>query len=412
MTNKQDENDKLKNGVLPANADPFSDLEPIDAQPETPSTKHQPSSMLPSLGDFTPSVLGTIQRRKLREESPIQTPWSCFSNQLQGGFWPGVHVLIAGTAAGKTQFALECSLHAAMTGSAVGYVSLELNEEDILARVASTALKKKNITLPWSKIYRGEINEEELSQVQQEFEIVRNLPFYVDFGTTTGWATSKLEKIACSMKECYPNAPIFLVVDFLQLVGNEPNERADLRERIGKAAYLARQVARQHRASILLISSTARANYNLFAPDTGIPAAGLMISDTSNPEHRFLRGIRSPDALVGLGKETGEIEYAADSVTILAKLPRDLIVNPSEYSPVLAITAKLRAGPPSWCVLGSNGWNFAGWNGQDKQIVEAIDSSKRSKKNTSSSESNHKLKTETSKGKTKQEKSEENEYLE
>ena len=56
----------------------------------------------------------------------------------------------------------------------------------------------------------------------------------------------------------------------------------------------------------------------------------------------------SPDLLVGLGKESGEIEFAADSVTTLVKTGLS-ICSPEKLC--IAAVAKLRAGPASWAAL-------------------------------------------------------------
>ena len=48
--------------------------------------------------------------------------------------------------------------------------------------------------------------------------------------------------------------------------------------------------------------------------------------------------------LIGLGKESGEIEYAADSVSVAIAMPR----RDSESARIVLATPKLRAGLPAW----------------------------------------------------------------
>ena len=127
-----------------------------------------------------------------------------------------------------------------------------------------------------------------------------------------------------------------VVLDFLQLVQSPDEERQDLRECIGRASYAGRQAARDHEAVVVLISSTARQNY-----------------DAVNKIGRLGKSnfpVKWPGTLVGLGKESGETEYSADCVLALV---RDRSVGQLDYagrkwSWLWLAVAKLRAGPPCW----------------------------------------------------------------
>jgi replicative DNA helicase len=331
----------------------------VETSPEAAS----PEGLPPAIGSKIESVLAQLRRRRDGQEKPIQTPWSDLNEQLGGGWWPGVHVLISGTGAGKSQLVIEAGTDAAAEGRAViGYAALELDDVGILSRVAARLAMRDNRALSWSAVSRGEVNPDDDVMVRA-FQRMSNLPFHLDTGSTVGWSVSNLETMARSLREANPGKPLLLVVDFLQLVAGDRDSREDARSRIGRVAYQARGLARDLQAAIVLVSSTARQNYNLFANDSGFPPAGLRLDGTR-------RSILSPDMLVGLGKETGEIEYAADSVTVMGRIPRDRFPSgPDGFGPVLLATAKLRAGPPSWCVLGSNGQTFRPWSAEENQAV-------------------------------------------
>jgi hypothetical protein len=150
---------------------------------------------------------------------------------------------------------------------------------------------------------------------------------------------------------------LLIVLDFLQLVGPDPgtDSRIDLRERIGKAAYAARMVARHHGASVLVVSSTARDNY---ASLSGKLAKTGLVASREGPV--TFRQVLNPDALIGTGKESGELEYAADTVTVLVRPQLTLGENHAEIDqllarrgrPIVAATVKVRAGQPGWFALG------------------------------------------------------------
>jgi len=343
-------------------ASPPDDATSDDDHHEATGAASAPANPL-SLAARRESVLAHLRRRRDGVDRAIETPWPDLNNQLGGGWWPGVHVLIAGTGAGKSQLVIEAGTDAAAEDrAAVGYVALELDDVGMLSRIASRLAALDNKSLPWSDISRGDIDPDGDDMVRA-WQRLDRLPFHLDTGSGHGWSVDNLKTMADGLRAAYPGRPLLLVVDFLQLVGGDGR---DMRERIGRAAYSARQIARDYQAAIVLISSTARQNYNLFG-DGGFTTAGIQLDGGR-------RAILSPDVLVGLGKETGEIEYAADSVTVMGRIPRDRIpADPGGFSPVLLATAKLRAGPPSWCVLDSNGQTFRAWNVERTvEVVEAL----------------------------------------
>lgn len=309
----------------------------------------------PTLASILGPALDRMDARARGEEKPITTPWRDYNDALPGGgLWPGCHVLVAGTGVGKSTWALQLALHAARAGTPVAYVGLELDDTQIALRLVADVAK-----LRWSDLYTGAgaaKNEKDRDKARAAADSLRGLPFYVEHGSPMGWSAADLQSLADRMRKSHPGeAPMLLVLDFLQVLGAEPEAgRQELRERIGRAAYVARQIARTHNAAVLVISSLARGSYN---------AADLLeqakpIAEKTKREGGLVleRRLLNPDAIVGLGKESGEIEYAADSVTVALRV-RDLPAD--DDSRVLFALPKLRAGRESWCELMFNGARFA-----------------------------------------------------
>jgi len=308
----------------------------------------QASTLPPSFGELTGAALSRLERRASGAEKAIPLPWESLAECFGGGLWPGMHVLVSGTGAGKTQFALQLALHAAEHGTPVAYVGLELDALQVFTRLV--ALRSKR--LKWSELYRGEAGEGAIVQAAELASEIATLPFHVEEAPPGAYPASRLESLARALREKYPEEtpgarPMLIVLDFLQLVGaEESNKRADLRERIGSAAYIARSVASRMNAAVLLVSSTARANYGA--------TTGNGTGD-GKPSHELVSDgtVRNADALVGLGKESGEIEYAADSVSVAIR--RSEVTREDGATGVAFITAKLRAGVPRWVPLAFKG---------------------------------------------------------
>jgi replicative DNA helicase len=299
----------------------------------------------PTAGALLSQALDVLLRRSAGEARAIPTPWPSFNDILGSGLWPGLHVLLGTTASGKTQFALQTALGAALRGTPTLYIALELGETDVLARLLALLVHEEaRRSIKWSDLYLGKSTTEDLNLAIKHGPKLAGVPLRIEVGPPHGWSPNDLAPRVEAMRAAYPedkkgSNPILVVVDFLQLVaGRDGDRRLDLRERIGRASYEARHVARTYDAAVLLLSSVSRGS-GVSLRDWGRDA------DTSTPK---------PAAdLVELAKESGDIEYSADSVIALA--PGEFH---NTYSDVHAVAAKLRAGRPGSCRLRFNGSRF------------------------------------------------------
>jgi replicative DNA helicase len=307
-------------------------------EPEPP----QPSSALIRLGALLEPALARVEARRNGKERPVPLLFSQHAEILGGGLFSGGHTFIAGTGTGKSQYWFQTSLHAAKQGVPVLYVGLELNEFAVSVR-----LMGEESGIGWSKLYTGRCSEEHIQKARDTFATLGGLPFYCDFGDATGWPPSRLvHQIALIRKE-HPTGPILVVLDFLQLVGEDfdPNGRhRDLRERIGRAAYAGTFAANKYGAAVVLVSSTARGNYGM---GSIMESAGLVSRPL--PGHvEPVRTILNPEPLLGIGKESGEIEYSAESQSVLIRWPAPL--DNGESAVILAVP-KLRYGARGWFAM-------------------------------------------------------------
>lgn len=336
-----------------------------DAQRKTePKQKPKPAPKTAPLKRVSDSFARAIERGRLRQqglELPVPSPWQELNGTLGGGFWAGMHMLIAGTGVGKTQLCMQLTAHAATrhTPIPVGLIELELDEMQLALRLLGD-----NAGVSWSGAYLGKLHDDSYAKLDLSAQRLASLPVYCDFGDAMSWGPSRLRAMAASMRAAHPTGPILIVLDFLQLVGPDPGDdsRLDLRERIGRAAYAARMVSREYGASIILVSSTARENYGALA--SKMDKTGLRTLRSGLITERV---VMNPEALIGTGKESGELEYAADSVTVLLRPQLTLGANHEHIDQVLArrgkvvvaATVKVRAGAPSWFALAFERGSFA-----------------------------------------------------
>lgn len=323
------------------------------AKPEPPPVSEELRKELGgnTWGARAKDLAARLGRRVSGEEHPIKTPWLPLDEAMGGGLWSGMHFLVGGTGTGKSQWAMQCAVHAAAHKVPVLYIALELDELGLFARAVSFVSAANDTWLPWSKLYTGRESVPDYA-----VEALEALPFHWVVAPPHGWPYSALEPSVRALRALHPEhtGTVLVVLDFLQLVAGAPRE--DLRERIGKAAYQARAVARDLDAAVLVLSSTARQNYNQARVVGAEEDEDGKLRDSKG---RFAPDLPNPVELVGLGKESGDVEYAADSVLVLCPqtYPEGEAPPPEGKRVHLAI-AKLRAGVPSWVTFGFNGTWF------------------------------------------------------
>jgi len=318
------------------------------AEPEAPPRPSSPDGFEEprALGSVLDDALARMERRARGDERPVPLPWSNVAAALGGGLWGGTLVTLVGdTGAGKTQWALQAALHAAESGVPVCYVAPDSGVDQMVARIVSLKTSRK-----WSDLYVGRSGREVLEQVRSAHaEAMKGLPFHV-VGGTGGRAAPRTRETAQWMRQKYPEEhlgerPFLLVLDFVQLLGGA-REKENLGEMMGRAAYEARQVARERNAAILLVSTTSRETR---------PGGDETIGIHRDRRQPRTLGRGNRGRLVLGGKETGEVERESDTVLVLAQEPWKSKRPSGKWTRVWCAVAKNRSGARAWCALRFNG---------------------------------------------------------
>lgn len=309
----KDLNDRLRGGTLPSIDELFEQGKPMYPAGSGGTAPLKTST----LTEAVDSTWQLIKDRHSGKSKPILTPWEPLNTHLNGGLWPGLHVLVAPPKAGKTQFALQLAKSALSENHLVYYIGLELTPEEVVSRLYSLTT---NNLIHWAHMLYGKLSESERETLfnpeEQEAMKAKLDHFRYIHETAYGWDFQQLRGIGAEAQAKSNGEPFLVIIDYLQLLQAPDGVRMDMRERIGRAAYLGRQLARDYGGVVFAISSTARAEYN--PRDT----------------------VGSPWGYMGTGKESGEIEYAADSVSV--------IVREKEFNGYRFALAGGRATVPAW----------------------------------------------------------------
>ena len=316
------------------------------------------ASFTAPIGGALDRAFDLMERRADGRDKPVPLPWPKVETVLGGGLWRGLHILVGNTGSGKSQWALQAALHAAKAGVPALYIGLELDDESLATRVAGLHTRRK-----WSRLMLGE-DGDEVGRVREECAELAELPLYLETAGPNGWSYDRLAPRARALLERHPgpvectpdnpSRPALVVLDFLQIMSGDGD---DLRQMIKRAVYAGRAVAQQHNVAVLMVSSTSRENYGLL---DNVPPTRTATGQA--PKWWKPLGTGHPGRLIGLGKESGEVEYAADSVLVLGN-ERDRALIGGQWSTKWLAVAKLRAQPDSKEAKALGGWVEMRFNG-------------------------------------------------
>lgn len=279
------------------------------------------------LGELLEPAFKRFRARVTGDESPVPLPWAALAGLLGGGLWPGVHMVGGGTGTGKTAFAVQLAKHAAGQKVPVLYIGLEMGEMDAVARLVALLTEASpdvhaSDLMHGKRARKGGVSLERLGSLEGvACAELGDLPFLFEHGDAHGWDYTQLVPRVRELRADFKvadGAPVLVVLDFLQLVASPADKRREeLRERITNAAYASQAAVRDLDAAVLLVSSTSRENErDLRKWGRGWPAEPVEVSAGKGTAELSCGGF------IGIGKESGDIEYSAHSLLVLARVDK------------------------------------------------------------------------------------------
>src|SRR5688572_11211308 len=296
------------------------------------------------LGAILDEALDRMERRVVGDERPIPLPWSNVSAALGGGLWGGTLVtLIGDTGSGKTQWALQLSVHAAEYGIPVCYVGPDSGVDQIAARLLALKSGQR-----WSDLYAGRSDKDTLDTLRMGYaQAMKALPFHIIGRSARRDQPNDVRGTAEWMRRRYPeerpgSRPFLMVLDFVQIANGMSGD--ETKEMMAGTARDAHQAAKDLGAVVLLVSTTLRE----------MRADGESIGIHRDRRQPFKLGVGNPARLIMGGHESGDVERESDTVIVLAQESWQGAPQPRSWGKVWCAVAKNRAGLRAWCALRFN----------------------------------------------------------
>jgi len=276
--------------------------------------------------------------------------------RLAGPLWPDrTVVLVGGTGRGKTAFAVQVAEAAACAGAPVLYASAELGTDELLARLV--AVRARSDRVAWRDLLRFHEPRDVEALAAAVERLAADCPgLYLWEPMGHDRAGKGLQDAARIVSAAAGGAPILVVVDYLQRFtppGNDA-QRAATSEVSGALRDLCRPDglgAGWPGAAVVALSSTARANYEHFSDCEHLTAAweGGEVPATKKNGKQGTKWI-PPVELVGMGKETGEIEHDC-SLLLCMTTDKPGYGDRTRGRPSLVVVAKNRHGETGTAAL-------------------------------------------------------------
>lgn len=218
-------------------------------------------------------------------------------DEILSGFNPGLHLLAGGPGVGKTSLSLQISINACLHGTPVCYVSYENSPKNLILKAICT-----RAGLVARDIERGVGTAEQLRKFRVASEELQ--PAFTRLEIIEGNMSLQLAEIRARALKAQRDqcSPCLVVFDYLQRAAPAQGQK-EARMNVSALAGHLRDLATRLDCPVLAISSQNRAEGNY---GTG-------------------RGSASLTSL----KESGDLEYAADSVSFLHKSEQRMTTPPA-----------------------------------------------------------------------------------
>lgn len=178
----------------------------------------------------------------------LRTPFARY-NEIMGGLQPGLHFFGGKSSSGKTSMILNIVRELLLNGQPVLMIQLDDTHHDVVSRLVSMMA---GVSLP--ALTQGFYKADAMAKIEGEIEpLMSAMPLYVH---------ESVENMlhACDLARYYKATKGIraVVIDYVQVMEADGNQRDDERQRLGKIGVLGKKLWKELRIPVLCVSQTAK----------------------------------------------------------------------------------------------------------------------------------------------------------
>jgi predicted ATPase len=301
-----------------------------------------PDQIDPGTDPLADDLVGAISAKPTPFIRVYNTHFPALDKHLGGGLSTRqLTILCAGPGVGKTTFALSLAkkITTAKDGPPIVFFSTEIETTELAARLAAEDLDR-----PWSDLLKADsgISREQIVAVNITKKIYLFDRSKIPFATDA--ALKFIQRTIAQVTKVHGVAPI-VILDYLQQISDQ-DDTGEKRGSVTKVVNALRAISQIQDCALFVISSSSRAGYG---------KALIAIREEKNAR-----------AYLSLGKESGDIEYAASALIFVdAEVIED---DPTKWEGVFAI-AKSRHGYSGFVGVGFDAAKGIYWQ---REIVTGL----------------------------------------
>ena len=196
---------------------------------------------------------GAAQRR-------IATGWADIDQKVRG--WPRgkVSIIAARPSMGKSAFAVCAARRLAEQGRGVGFISMEMGEDEIWARLASDMAYSNGAGPEYEAVMNGKANPIQIRQMEDAADRARHLPLAIN--DTSALKVADIHRWARRLDREFRNGGRqldALIVDYLQLARPDKNRNGNKVQEVTDISADLLAVAKEMDVAIIALSQLSRA---------------------------------------------------------------------------------------------------------------------------------------------------------
>lgn len=214
---------------------------------------HMPDLQMKGLARIESRMKDRIQMLKDGRQVMIGIPCGLTEvDSLTKGWRDGQLIIKAARpGVGKTSGACGDAIAAAESGAIVAFFSLEMSIEELEDKIIGAKTR-----ISPSAISEGDIDVEGLRKIQAAWETTVGI--HID--DTPGVSLRHIRSVSRGLRLKYPNKKLLIIIDYLQLMGNDESVKGRLREQeVATISKGLKELAKRLKCPIIALSQMSRA---------------------------------------------------------------------------------------------------------------------------------------------------------
>lgn len=289
-----------------------------------------------TVGEAAAQLVANLEAKRAgNDETVVSTGFADLDRRIGGGYRAKRLYVIAGRPGmGKTVFGVASARRVARKGYGALLFSLEIDREEIAARLIASDMASSDVRPTYSDILSERIDDRHRSAVWRTAETVKKLPIGIEAGRLFSMAEIDGKAALAAERMKRKGIPLRLVViDYLGLIAVTDRYRGRKVDELGEVALAAKSLAKRLGVAVVLL---AQLNRGVEGRDDKRPVMSDLRDSGNIEEHADVVGLLYREAYY-LAKEAKKGDAEATERLLACQYDLDLDLGKNRLGPTDAV---------------------------------------------------------------------------